>query len=87
MGHGIAMTRKCSYYVTPSVRNQVIQALVLSHLRYCMVVWSSAAVKHIKKLEAKVTSSLVMFTQNTVDDRKPDYYFFQNSWFRQAQVI
>ena len=32
MGQGVAMTRKCSHYVTPSVRNQVIQALVLSHL-------------------------------------------------------
>ena len=98
----------CPHYVTPSVRNQVIQALVLSHLGYCMVVWSSAAKKHIKKLqlaqnraarlalqctfktnvmkmhnslswltvEAKVTSSLVMFTQNAVVDRKP---FFSSS--------
>ena len=31
MGQGIAMTRKCSHYVTSSVRIQVIQALVLSH--------------------------------------------------------
>ena len=33
MGQGIAMTRKCSYHVTPSVRNQVIQALFFFSLR------------------------------------------------------
>ena len=38
----------CPHYVTPSVRNQVIQALVLSCLDYCMVVWSNTAKKHIK---------------------------------------
>lgn len=31
MWQGIAMTRKCAQYVTPSVWNQVIQALVLTH--------------------------------------------------------
>lgn len=49
MGQRIAMTRKCSQYVTPSIRNQVTQALVLSYLGYCMTVCSSAPKKHIKK--------------------------------------
>ena len=43
MGQGLAKTRRCSYHVTPSIRNQVVQALVLSHLGDCRGVGSSAA--------------------------------------------
>lgn len=46
MGKGIAVTRKCSVYVTSSTLNQVVQSLVLSHLTYCPVIWSSAAKKY-----------------------------------------
>uniref|UniRef100_A0A4W5P3U4 Reverse transcriptase domain-containing protein n=1 Tax=Hucho hucho TaxID=62062 RepID=A0A4W5P3U4_9TELE len=51
MGKGIAVTRKCSEYVTSSTLNQVIQSLVFSHLEYCPAIWSSAAKKDIKKLQ------------------------------------
>lgn len=51
MGKGIAMSRKCSGYVPPSVMNDVVQSLVLSHPEYCPVIWSSAAQKHLKKLQ------------------------------------
>ena len=51
MGRGIAVTRTCSEYVTSSTLNQVIQSLVLSHLEYCPVIWSSAAKKYIEKLK------------------------------------
>ncbi len=51
MGKGIAMSRKCSGYVPPSVMNDVVRSLVLSHLEYCPVIWSSAAQKHLKKLQ------------------------------------
>lgn len=45
IGRGTAITRKCSEYVTSSTLNQGILALVLSHLEYCPVIWSSAAKK------------------------------------------
>ena len=51
MGRGIAISRKCSAYVPSSVMSDVVRSLVLSHLEYCTVVWSSAAEKDIKKLQ------------------------------------
>ena len=51
MGRGIAISRKCSAYVSSSVMNDVVRSLVLSHLDYCPVIWSSAAEKHLKKLQ------------------------------------
>ena len=42
MGRGIGMTRKCSAFITPSIMKSVIHSLVLSHLEYCPVIWSSA---------------------------------------------
>ena len=51
MGRGTAISRKCSAYVPSSVMSDVVRSLVLSHLEYCPVIWSSAAQKHIKKLQ------------------------------------
>ena len=51
MGKGIAMSRKCSGYVPSFVMNVVVRSLVLSHLEYCPVIWSSAAQKHLNKLQ------------------------------------
>lgn len=47
MGKGIAVTRKCTEYLTSSTLFRVIQSLVLSHLEYCPVIWLSAAKKCI----------------------------------------
>ena len=49
MGQGIGVVRRCSPYITPLIRKEVTHALVLSHLEYCMVVWSSAAKMDIRK--------------------------------------
>lgn len=51
MGRGIAMSRKCSVYCPTATLKNVVQSLVLSHLYYCSVVWSSAAQKHLRKLQ------------------------------------
>lgn len=51
MGQGIAVARRCSQYITPLIRKEVTQALVPSHLEHCMVVWSSAAKRDLKKLQ------------------------------------
>ena len=47
MGRGVAVIKRCSAFLTP----QVLQALVLSNLDYCPVVWSSAARKYLVKLQ------------------------------------
>lgn len=51
MGRGTAVIRRCSYYLPSYVMNKVIQSLVLSHLDYCPVIWSSASKKDIVKLQ------------------------------------
>ena len=51
MGGGLSMIRRCSEFLTPTSAVQVIQALVLSHLDYCPVVWSNAAKKDLSKLQ------------------------------------
>lgn len=51
MGKGICMIWKCFSYLTSSTLNQVIQSLVLSHLQYCPVIWSSVKKKEINKLQ------------------------------------
>ena len=50
MGRSLSITKRCSaFLITPSTR-QVLQALVLSHLDYCSVVWSGATKKDLGKL-------------------------------------
>ena len=51
MGRSIAITRKCMMYIPPKTRKAVIQALVLSHLEYCPVIWSSATKIDLHKLQ------------------------------------
>ena len=51
MGRGLAMVRKCSTYLTPSVMGQVIQSLVFCHLYYCPVIWSAANISDLNKLQ------------------------------------
>lgn len=51
MAKGIAFSRRCSVYCPPLVMKTVVQSLVLSHLGYCPVIWSSAAQGHLKKLQ------------------------------------
>ena len=41
----------CSAFLTPHSTKQVLQALVLSNLDYCPVVWSSAAKKDLVNLQ------------------------------------
>ena len=51
MGRGLAVIKRCSAFLTPHSKKQVLQALVLSNLGYCPVVWSSAARKYLVKLQ------------------------------------
>ena len=49
MGRGLYVMR-CSDVLTPHSTKQVLQALVLSYLDYCPVIWSSAAKKDLVNL-------------------------------------
>jgi hypothetical protein len=51
MGRGLSVIKRCSAFLTPHSKKQVLQALVLSYLDYCPVVWSSAARKDLVKLQ------------------------------------
>ena len=43
MGRAIAITRKCASFVTPLALHRIVCSLVLCHLDYCSVAWSSAS--------------------------------------------
>ena len=43
--------KRCSAFLTPHFKNQVLQALVLSYLDYCLVMWSSASRKYLFQLQ------------------------------------
>ena len=51
MERGLAVIKTCSAFLTPHSKKQVLQALVLSNLDYCPIVWSSAARKDLFKLQ------------------------------------
>lgn len=51
MGRTVSVIRRCTYFLTDHSVRQVIQPLVLSHLDYCSVVWSSANKKVLQKLQ------------------------------------
>ena len=40
--------------------SQVVGSLVLSHLEYCPVIWSSAAEKHLKKCTQNRAARLIL---------------------------
>ena len=51
MGRGLSVIKRCSEFLTPRSKKQVLQALVLSNLDYCPVMWSSASRKDLVKLQ------------------------------------
>ena len=51
MGRAVSVTRRISKGLPQDVTKQVLNALVLSQLDYCFVIWSSASVADIKKLQ------------------------------------
>lgn len=51
MGAGISVIKRCTKYLTNTSKRQVIQALILSNMDYCPVVWSNLAKDKIKKLQ------------------------------------
>lgn len=51
MGRGLALIRRCAEFLTPESVIHVIQALVLSHLDYCPVIWGSAVRNKLRKLQ------------------------------------
>ena len=51
MWRGLSVIKRCSAFLTPHSKKQVLQALVLSHLDYCPVLWSSAARGDLVKLQ------------------------------------
>jgi hypothetical protein len=51
MGRSLSIVKRCSAFLTTLSTRQVLQALVLSHLDYCSVVWSGATKKDFGKLQ------------------------------------
>lgn len=51
MGSGISVIKRCATLLTQNSTKQVIQALILSNLDYCPVVWSNATMNKIKQLQ------------------------------------
>jgi hypothetical protein len=51
MGTGLSGIKRFYAFLTPHSTKQVLQALVLSYLDFCPVIWSSAAKKDLVKLQ------------------------------------
>ena len=51
MGRRLSIIKRCSAFLTTLSTRQVLQALVLSHLDYCSVVWSGTTKKDLGKLQ------------------------------------
>ena len=51
MGRAVSVTRRVSKGLPPDVIRQVSNALALSQLHYCFVIWSGASMKDLKKLQ------------------------------------
>ena len=51
MGAGISVIIRCAKYLTNTSKKQVMQALILSNIDYCPVVWSNLTMDEIKKLQ------------------------------------
>lgn len=51
MNEGITISKMCSTVVSQENMRSVVESLVLSHLDYCSVIWSTANKTHLKKLQ------------------------------------
>ena len=50
-GRSLSIIKRCSAFLTTLSTRQVLQALDLSHLNYCSVVWSGATKRDFGKLQ------------------------------------
>ena len=51
MGRGMAVVRHCKKFMPSYLIKQLIQALVLSYLDYCAVIWSNTTQSNLYKLQ------------------------------------
>ena len=51
MGKSLSIIKRCSAFLTILSTRQGLQALVLSHLDYCSVVWSGATKRDLRKVQ------------------------------------
>ena len=51
MGRGLAVIKHCKALMPKHLIKQVVQAIVLSHLQYCTVIWSSTTENNLKRLQ------------------------------------
>lgn len=51
MGSGIAVIKRCRNLMSNHLLKQVVQALVLSHLDYCSIIWSSTSESNMNRLQ------------------------------------
>ena len=61
MGRSLSITKRCSAFLITLSTRQVLQALVLSHLDYCSVVWSGATKKDSEQVS---TAGPWMYTES-----------------------
>jgi hypothetical protein len=67
VGRSLSIIKRYSAFLTTLSTRQVLQALVLSHLDHCSVVWSGATKKLLRKIaigsEQGSTASPWMYTE------------------------
>ena len=51
MGRSLSIIKCCSIFLTTLSTRQVLQALVLSYLDYCSVMWSGATKRDLEKFQ------------------------------------
>ena len=68
MGRSLSIIKRLPAFLTTLSARQVLQALVLSHLDYCSVVWSGATKKGFRKIaivsEQGSTAGPWMYTES-----------------------
>lgn len=71
MGRNISVIKKCSPFLTSQLTKQVMQTVLLSHLDYCSVIWSSTTKIHLAKLQRvqnRAARLVLMCTQRAYTD-------------------
>lgn len=51
MGRSLAVVKHCKKYILNRVMKRIVESLVLSHLDYCSIIWSSTTEMNLRKLQ------------------------------------
>lgn len=81
MGRNISVVKRCSTFLSPQLTKQVLQTLVLSHLDYCSVVWSSTMKTNLEKLQ-RVQNRAARLALNCTQRANIDTMYRHLSWLK-----